>query len=1106
MQNLLKVFVSNLYLGTIIEKTMSKRLKLEFSKSLLTTMINLSSTNQTQYVDTKKSQIIDANITYLPSPTKSEQDKKEYSVIKLSNGLTALLISDITEVINIDEQNQVESNTDNESENSESEEDSENDLLEPTNSEGEQEEKLAACALCIGVGSFSDPERIQGLAHFLEHMIFMGSAKYPLENEFDNFIKKRGGSDNASTECEYTTFYFDCHEKHLHKAIDIFSHFFISPLMKRDAMQREREAVEAEFQMALPSDSNRRSQLICSTADPQNPVHKFMWGNLKTLRDSVDDNELYESVHEFKKRHYSAHRMTLAVQARLPLKTLESWVIECFSAIPNTEIPPDEFKISSELFIQESFSKLYTIEPVKDDINLRLTWVLPPVLHLYKSKPLQYICWIVGHEGKGSLLSYLQKKLWALDVSASSGEDGTEQNSLFTLFSISISLTKLGLTNIENVLSSVFQYMKLFQDKGPDERIFKEIQLIENIGFQFTEETESSDYVESLVEQMHLYPSTDYITGNDLFFEYKPDLIQELLDRIKPGTVNIMLLSKTAAANVNLDQTEPWFGTRYNVSEIPPSWVESWTNVKVSTDFHLPDPNPYITSNFELLPLPNLKEEFPTKIYEDDIIELWHKQDVTFKLPTGIICLQFISSLPHYSPHSAVMQDLFISVLIQTLGEEVYPASMAHLQYNLVSGDKGLVITVHGFNEKLNCLLQTIVKAMKTLNSQISFGLFNALKDNLKKEYYNSSLKTGSLAREIRMSILLQFYWTVIDKRNALSNITFETFKDFCVQYVEHLNIQCLIQGNISKENAIKICLECKENLNCKPLLLNTVPEIRVCQLPIGKKYCKVQSFNANDTNSDVTNYYQSGPGKIRDHCVGELLLLMMQEPLFDTLRTKEQLGYDVSCSLRDTFGILGFSVSVSFQIDKFSAEHVESRITLFLDNYLKNALKMAKEEFQEYKETLIKLKQCADIHLREEVKRNWDEIKLNEYIFDRLSKEKFYIEELTLEEVCDWLRRHIHDGENTNCRKLSVQIIGNEKQDSETNSPYEQNSVITETNNFMNQEKLNIVNETKDAYSIDYSSLLEVKFQNNGNAEDYISNIQNFKKSLSFFHINNVD
>lgn len=49
-------------------------------------------------------------------------------------------------------------------------------------------EILSAVALAVDVGSFSDPPDVQGLAHFLEHMIFMGSEKYPKENEFDSYI------------------------------------------------------------------------------------------------------------------------------------------------------------------------------------------------------------------------------------------------------------------------------------------------------------------------------------------------------------------------------------------------------------------------------------------------------------------------------------------------------------------------------------------------------------------------------------------------------------------------------------------------------------------------------------------------------------------------------------------------------------------------------------------------------------------------------------------------------------------------------------------------------------------------------------------------------
>lgn len=69
-----------------------------------------------------------------------------------------------------------------------------------------------------------------------------------------------------------------------------------------------------EFQLALPCDENRKEQLFSSFARTGHPANKFIWGNLVTLRDNVDDDKLYEELHKFRERHYSAHRMKLAIQ------------------------------------------------------------------------------------------------------------------------------------------------------------------------------------------------------------------------------------------------------------------------------------------------------------------------------------------------------------------------------------------------------------------------------------------------------------------------------------------------------------------------------------------------------------------------------------------------------------------------------------------------------------------------------------------------------------------------------------------------------------------------------------------------------------------------
>lgn len=153
---------------------------------------------------------------------------------------------------------------------------------------------------------------------------------------------------------------------------------------------------------------------------------------------------------------------------------------------------------------------------------------------------------------------------------------------------------------------------------------------------------------------------------------------------------------------------------------------------------------------------------------------------------------------------------------------------------------------------------------------------------------------------------------------------------------------------------------------------------------------------------------------------------MFMEEPLFNQLRTQEQLGYEVSCVVRNTYGILGYSISVYNQVDKHSTEHVDNRIDKFLKSF-NDVLKLTTEkDLETVKEALTKIKQCADIHLKEEVDRNWIEITNCDYVFDRLEKEIIAIEDIKLEELKDWLAAHSNNGDNF--KKLSIHVVGNKE------------------------------------------------------------------------------
>lgn len=74
------------------------------------------------------------------------------------------------------------------------------------------------------------------MAHFCEHMLFLGSKKYPELNHFQEFLKKNGGDSNAATGEEYTYFYFDVLRDKFEEALDIFSQFFKEPLFNESAV------------------------------------------------------------------------------------------------------------------------------------------------------------------------------------------------------------------------------------------------------------------------------------------------------------------------------------------------------------------------------------------------------------------------------------------------------------------------------------------------------------------------------------------------------------------------------------------------------------------------------------------------------------------------------------------------------------------------------------------------------------------------------------------------------------------------------------------------------------------------------------------------------
>lgn len=243
-------------------------------------------------------------------------------------------------------------------------------------------------------------------------------------------------------------------------------------------------------------------------------------------------------------------------------------------------------------------------------------------------------------------------------------------------------------------------------------------------------------------------------------------------------------------------------------------------------------------------------------------------------------------------------------------------------------------------------------------------------------------------------------------------------------------------------------------------------------KIPNGHTYLRCRAYNPNDVNTVVSNFYQIGPISIHLNALIDLFVIVAEEPAFDILRSKEQLGYDVSCSIRDNQGILGYIIIINSQESKFTVDHIDQRIESFRKELIDIIKNMPNENFEQYKESLIKLKQTEDNDLKDEIGRNWAEITMDEYVFDRPQQEINALRTITQDDLLQFYLANY----GANERKFSTQVIGNPKGNDESE-----------------------VDAVVDKSSFDNIEMVEFTTENGGTL---INDIDEFKKTLEIYPI----
>jgi insulysin len=592
-------------------------------------------------------------------------------------------------------------------------------------------------------------------------------------------------------------------ESPLREALSRFSQFFIAPLFTESATERELNAVDSEHQKNVQSDNWRLNQLQRSAASPLHPHSKFGTGSKATLWDNAKEKgiDTRAALMDFHSKFYSANAMTLAVAGPHDLDLMTEWVVNMFSQVENKNVQHPSTSYSDHLPLrdEEDVRRIFRIVPIKDSRNLELSWLIPSTRAQFHSKPAGYLSHLLGHEGKGSLLSLMKERNWAEGLIAGPNSITGQ----FGFFEVFIEMTKEGLDHVDELVALVFSYIRLVKEDGIREWIHNESSSLSDIAFRFAERGEPFSVVQQLSASMPHFPEADYLSGSILCTEYDPSAVRKILACLVPSRVNVFIVSKTFQGST--DREEHWYGTSYRMDEVSAEQLASWENCKVDAGLAVPAENPFIPTDFTLAaePLPAGDDDLagPVKIAETDAYELHFKLDRTFRRPRASICVKF-EMLPAYSSaKDAVLTDLFVSLLEDSLIDEVaYNAELAGLRYSLSPMSYGVHLSVGGYTDKLHVLVNAIVDKLTSL--EIRADRFDMVRDQTERRWANFAMAQPYRHAMYNYTKLVDIpRWHINDLLSIIrdGSITANSVRDFVPKLLKQVYSTFLVHGSVSE-------------------------------------------------------------------------------------------------------------------------------------------------------------------------------------------------------------------------------------------------------------------------------------------------------------------
>lgn len=270
--------------------------------------------------------------------------------------------------------------------------------------------------LWLNVGSAVEPDSINGMAHFLEHMVFKGTQRLQ-SGEFERLIEQRGAITNAATSQDYTHYYITTAPQDFADLAPLQIDVAMNPSIPEEAFERERQVVLEEIRRSQDNARRRTFQHVTELSFEQLPYRRQVLGPTAVIEELVP-----EQMRSFHRHWYRPQATTAVVVGNLAVDRLIQVVEDSFMQAglgrSDLSLPPPLGFVPEQPF--PDVVRRDVIDPTLQQARLILTWRVPGLLDIEQTYALDVLASILGHGRTSRLVQELREERgWVSSISAS---------------------------------------------------------------------------------------------------------------------------------------------------------------------------------------------------------------------------------------------------------------------------------------------------------------------------------------------------------------------------------------------------------------------------------------------------------------------------------------------------------------------------------------------------------------------------------------------------------------------------------------------------------------------------------------------------------------